>query len=537
MDSQTTFLSLQDISKRYDDTVALDRVSLDINKGEVFGYIGPNGAGKTTTIKILVGLIQDFGGRYRLNGNPVSGTYAEVQKIMGYLPQGVSFQEWCTVDTALRTLGELSGIPRDSLDHKIEELLRLLDLSDVRYRKVSKLSGGMVQKVGLAQALLNDPQFLVLDEPLNGLDPTSRNEVKKVIKDPSAKGTTVFFSSHILSDVEDIADRIAILDKGHILKLGSTSQLTEGLSPYCMIEISFFRDCDVLDLLGSVHHIEEVTQQSRRQIIIRLPDDADVEMVSHEILCLLISNNCHIQTFRRITQILMTFTYNISKADRTMSLPLLYRDELSGFYKSNVMIILWIGLPLLGITAYISLPNLDKQTPMSLITSSIISSVGGWLAAIMLAVHIIHEKSHHVYDLFLIRPVHRSHIVLSKFLAVFTCVVSATIISMILSLIVDYFFLQQHSETLFTDTLESLIPSLSIIAMECAAGAFVGVLVSSVLVGIILIVITHNISSLAILLPIMSHYQHTTLLSVAIGVVLTSVFLYLAVALFQRRQF
>jgi len=220
-----------------------------------------------------------------------------------------------------------------------------------------------------------------------------------------------------------------------------------------------------------------------------------------------------------------------------MSLSLLYRDELRGFYKSNVMIILWIGLPLLSVTAYVSLPNLDQQTSMALITASIISSVGGWLAAIMLAVHIIHEKSHHVYELFLIRPVHRSHIILSKFLAVFTCVVSATVIAMILSLVVDYFFIQQYSETLFTDTLESLIPGLSIIAMECAAGAFVGVLASSVLVGIILVVITHNISSLTIMLPIMWHFPHTAALSAAIGMVLSSVFLYLAVALFHRRQF
>lgn len=300
MDSQTTFLSLQEISKRFDTTVALDRVSLDINKGEVFGYIGPNGAGKTTTIKILVGLIKDFGGRYCLNGNPIRGTYTEVQKMLGYLPQGVSFQEWRTVETALRTLGELSGIPKDPLDHKIEQLLRLLDLSDVRYKKISKLSGGMVQKLGLAQALLNDPAFLVLDEPLNGLDPTSRYEVKKVIQDLSAKGTTVFFSSHILSDVEDIADRVAILDKGNIIKLGSTSELTEGLSTDCMIEVSFFNDCIVLDPLGSVHSIEEIIQKSPREIIIHLSHDANVEMASQEILSLLIRSNYHVQTFRRI---------------------------------------------------------------------------------------------------------------------------------------------------------------------------------------------------------------------------------------------
>jgi ABC-2 type transport system permease protein len=220
-----------------------------------------------------------------------------------------------------------------------------------------------------------------------------------------------------------------------------------------------------------------------------------------------------------------------------MSLLILYRDELKGFYKSNVMIILWIGMPLISVIAYFTLPKTDTATPVSLVASGIVSSVGGWLAAIMLAVHIIYEKSHHVYELFLIRPVHRSHIIISKFLAVITCVVSSLIISMLLSITVDYLFLQQHPATLFTDTLQSLIPAFSIIAMECAAGAFVGALVSSALVGIILVVITHNLSALAILAPIMWHVPHTTLLSAATGMGITSVFLYLAISIFQRRQF
>jgi ABC-2 type transport system ATP-binding protein len=192
MNDKQKYLSIFEVSKTYKETVALDKISFDVMVGEIFGYIGPNGAGKTTTIKILVGLIKDFQGAYKLKNNSPHQLYKE----LGYLPQGVSFQEWRTVDNVLKILGKLSGLENSFLEQQIENILFLLDLNEVRYRKVSRLSGGMIQKLGLAQALLNNPKFLVLDEPLSGLDPTSRYEVKKAIKKLRDEGTTIFFSSH-----------------------------------------------------------------------------------------------------------------------------------------------------------------------------------------------------------------------------------------------------------------------------------------------------------------------------------------------------
>jgi len=219
-----------------------------------------------------------------------------------------------------------------------------------------------------------------------------------------------------------------------------------------------------------------------------------------------------------------------------MTLRLLYRDELSGFYKSNVMIILWIGLPFLAIFSYLFFPSLDDQTSITYITSSIISSIGGWLATMMLAIHIIHEKSHHVYELFLIRPVRRSHIILSKYFAVLSCVASASLLALLVGFVLDCFVLEKFSNTPFIDTLRSFVIGLAIISIECAAGAFVGVIVSSVLVGVILIVITHNIASLTIIIPIITKTSNVILISILSGIILSFIFLFMAIEIFRNKE-
>lgn len=219
-----------------------------------------------------------------------------------------------------------------------------------------------------------------------------------------------------------------------------------------------------------------------------------------------------------------------------MTLGLLYRDELNGFYKSNVMIILWIGLPFLAIFSYLFFPSLDDQTSITYITSSIISSIGGWLAAMMLAIHIIHEKSHHVYELFLIRPVRKRHIILSKYFAVLSCVASASLFSLLVGFMLDYFVLEKFSNIPFIDTLRSFVTGLAIISIECAAGAFVGVLVSSVLVGVILIVITHNIASLTIIVPIITKTSNVFLISILSGIILSVIFLFMAIEIFSSKE-
>ena len=297
MNDKQKYLSLFEVSKTYKETVALDKISFDVMVGEIFGYIGPNGAGKTTTIKILVGLIKDFQGAYKLKNNSTDLLYKE----LGYLPQGVSFQEWRTVDNVLKILGKLSGLESSFLEQQIENILFLLDLNEVRYRKVFKLSGGMIQKLGLAQALLNKPKFLVLDEPLSGLDPTSRYEVKKAIKKLKDEGTTIFFSSHILSDVQDIADRTAIIDKGHILKIGKTHELTTNLIQSYIYEIEFFdefKDHTLFKTFDQIHYIEQLTS---KKIKIHIKKHSNMKSLTNEIIKQLLHRNYHIQNFFRTT--------------------------------------------------------------------------------------------------------------------------------------------------------------------------------------------------------------------------------------------
>jgi ABC-2 type transport system ATP-binding protein len=290
------FLSLVNVIKTYHEITALDSISFDIWEGEIFGYIGPNGAGKTTTIKILVGLIRDFQGDYHLKNVTLDRLHQE----LGYLPQGVSFQEWRTVDNVLSIFGKLSGKNEVFLKHQIEKILDLLELKDVRGRKVGKLSGGMIQKLGLAQALLNNPKFLVLDEPLSGLDPTSRFEMKQVIRRLSHEGTTVFFSSHILSDVQDIADRVAIIDKGRILKLGRTTELTTDLYPNFVYEVSFFSDFNDLAMF-ELKDIIRVEQPTANKVVLTIKRDADLRGLISELLKNLVQRNYDIQNINRIT--------------------------------------------------------------------------------------------------------------------------------------------------------------------------------------------------------------------------------------------
>jgi len=266
-------VSLRGVSKTYGPFRALDNVSFDINEGETFGYIGPNGAGKTTTMKILVGLISDFQGEVTIDGYRLPKQKDEVHKLLGYLPQNVAFQEWRTVDQALKTFGKLSGLSDSEVEARIPEILELMDLSDVRYKKISKLSGGMTQKVGLAQALVHKPKLLVLDEPLGGLDPLSRHQFKQLVLKLGREGATILFSSHILSDVQDVADRIGILNFGKIKQIGSLNELKQRFSASRVIEVLLSFASDQWQKLGAVEGIETAEQPSPGRVLLTLQSE------------------------------------------------------------------------------------------------------------------------------------------------------------------------------------------------------------------------------------------------------------------------
>jgi len=232
-------VQVRELSKAYFGQPVLSGVSFDIAEGEVFGYIGPNGAGKTTTLKILAGLITQYTGEVTIGGADLARDRTQAHHLIGFLPQGPGFQAWRTVESALDSLAELSGVPAELRARRIPELLERFGLAAARRKKVKELSGGMTQKLGLIQALLHEPRLLVLDEPLEGLDPPSRALLKEVIRERQRAGTTVLFSSHILSDVDDVADRVGILDAGRLATSGSLRELLVAFGLPLEVELGF----------------------------------------------------------------------------------------------------------------------------------------------------------------------------------------------------------------------------------------------------------------------------------------------------------
>lgn len=277
-------LALRGVSKSYGQFQALDSISFEIKEGETFGYIGPNGAGKTTTMKILVGLISDFHGEVFIGGYQVPKQKEQVYKLLGYLPQNVAFQEWRTIDHALKTLGKLSGLTDAEVERRIPEVLDLLSLGDVRHKKISKLSGGMTQKVGLAQALLHDPKLLILDEPLGGLDPLSRHQFKEIVLKLAKGGTTTLFSSHILSDVQDVANRIGIISHGKIKQIGTLNELKSNLSSQKTVEVLLSDVSDKWKEFASIKNVKDVEQPSPGRVLVNLEEGADEDQVIRDVV-------------------------------------------------------------------------------------------------------------------------------------------------------------------------------------------------------------------------------------------------------------
>ncbi|MFX1356874.1 MAG: ATP-binding cassette domain-containing protein [Promethearchaeota archaeon] len=286
------------VSKRYRELLALDHISFTIDKGDIFGYIGPNGAGKTTTIKILVGLIKDYEGEVYIRGKKITKNLNSLQEVLGYHPQDVGFQEWRTVDHLLKTFGYLSGLNSVDLESNIQEALNFVNLQDVRYKKIIHLSGGMIQKLRLAQALLTKPEILVLDEPLSGLDPFSRYQLKNLIKTLSKEGKTILFSSHILSDVQDIANKIGILNNGKIMKIGTPDELQNEFQLGNLIEIEYANNSDHCKGIENISNVESIEKVKLNKDLIHLKSNEELDNCIHNILKLIIDQKCKIHNFR-----------------------------------------------------------------------------------------------------------------------------------------------------------------------------------------------------------------------------------------------
>ena len=204
---------------------ALDHLSLDVFSGEVFGFLGPNGAGKTTTLKILMGLVYPTSGSAKIMGRSISDV--ETKSSLGYLPENPYFYDYLTGRELLMYAASLFGMTGKAAASRVDLLIETVGLdSDKARRHLRKYSKGMLQRIGIAQALINDPQLLFLDEPMSGLDPIGRREVRDLILSLRRQGKTVFFSTHILTDVEALCDRVAILVGGRMVQCGTLHDLT-----------------------------------------------------------------------------------------------------------------------------------------------------------------------------------------------------------------------------------------------------------------------------------------------------------------------
>jgi ABC-2 type transport system ATP-binding protein len=202
---------------------ALDNLCLEVRKGEIFGFLGPNGAGKSTTIKLLMHLLHPTSGTARILDQPVDSV--SMHQSIGYLPENPYFYDYLTPRELLTYVGRLFGLRQPALSKKVDELIEDVGLSRAGNLQLRKFSKGMVQRIGIAQALINDPEIVFLDEPMSGLDPLGRMDVRRIITSLKARGVTVFFSSHILPDVEAICDRVAILNRGRLQEQGALEEI------------------------------------------------------------------------------------------------------------------------------------------------------------------------------------------------------------------------------------------------------------------------------------------------------------------------
>ena len=218
-------IRIRGLTKSYDTKPVLRGIDLDVAPGQILGYIGPNGAGKTTTVKILIGMLDGFGGEVRVCGHDVAADPLAVKRLIGYVPESAALYDSLTAMEFLGFVGRLHGIGDKEIERRAREMLELFDLKDEVDQRIATFSKGMRQKVLIVAGLLHDPAVIVLDEPLSGLDANSAVTIKEIISRLAARGRTIFYCSHVMDVVERVCDRIVIINDGAIIADGSFESL------------------------------------------------------------------------------------------------------------------------------------------------------------------------------------------------------------------------------------------------------------------------------------------------------------------------
>ncbi len=275
---QQTAISIQNINKRYRTGfwgrrfTALDDLSLEVKQGEILGYLGPNGSGKTTTFKVLLDLIRPDSGSISFFDKPAD---QQAREHIGFLPENPYFYMYLTAEESLHFYGRLRGMDRGARKERIPELLQLVGLDHATGRSLKKFSRGMLQRIGIAQALVNDPDILILDEPMSGLDPMGRKQMRDIILGCRNQGKTVIFSSHILSDVEIMCDRAALIQQGKLQGIVQVGEMLDSRTAHWEITCTSLPDTE--------RYTKYIVHQTEKQILLKTDSETDAKKLMVDI--------------------------------------------------------------------------------------------------------------------------------------------------------------------------------------------------------------------------------------------------------------
>lgn len=271
-------IRIEDLTKRYGPQKAVDGISFTVRAGEVLGFLGPNGAGKSTTMKLICGLTAPNAGKITVGGHDVATEPEVVRRMIGYLPESNPLYEDMPVLDLLRFAAKLQAVPADRIDERLRTMVEACGLDREKHKRVGELSKGYRQRVGLAQAMVHDPDVLILDEPTTGLDPNQIVEIRELIKE-LGQAKTVIFSTHILPEVEATCDRILIIDKGHIVADGGPAELRGKAQGRAMLNVRIEEAVqqEVLDAFRSIEQVEEVTADGANGYLLRVAPGMQLE--------------------------------------------------------------------------------------------------------------------------------------------------------------------------------------------------------------------------------------------------------------------
>jgi len=299
-------IEIKDLTKIYSkgrgEVKALDNLTINVPKGVIFGLLGPNGAGKTTLIKSLLGIVHITSGEAKMFGQDIKEHL--IRKQIGYLPENHKFPLYMTGSEVIKYSAELSGYKNNDLNSKIDSLLEKVNMTKWKKTKIRKYSKGMLQRIGLAQAMITEPEIIFLDEPTDGVDPIGRKEIRDIMMNLKNEGRTLFLNSHLLSEVELITDRVAILNKGKLVKEGNIDELTSEEHVYKIVLSTN------TDQLYSIPNFQ-FTKLSDNEIKVVVEEEKDID----EVIDRLRAENVSIKSFSQEKRSLETMFMNLIEGE------------------------------------------------------------------------------------------------------------------------------------------------------------------------------------------------------------------------------